>query len=55
MECEICKKGPSQGYNKPNSQHKTKRTIRPNIQKIQGKKICTGCLRTISKSSLKNN
>lgn len=47
--CEICKKSPRVGYNRPHSLHRTKRTIYPNIQKIQGKIICTRCLRTASK------
>lgn len=55
--CEICNKKPQKGFNKPYSLHRTKRLIKPNIQKnkhglffshskIMGKKICTRCLRT---------
>ncbi len=48
-KCAICGKGPVASYNKPHSLHKTKRTIKANIQKVQGKKICTGCLKTLNK------
>jgi len=49
MLCTICQKHPVVGFNRPNSQHRTKRLVKPNIQKIEGKKICTGCLRTVNK------
>lgn len=49
--CEICAKKPVVGYNKPHSLHRTKRTVKPNVQKIQGKLICTRCLRTQNKKS----
>jgi ribosomal protein L28 len=51
-ECAICGKGTTMGNNKPHSIHKTKRIIKPNLQKIQGALICTRCIRTkIKKSS----
>lgn len=46
MTCEICGKKPTIGYNKPHSLHRTKKIIKPNIQKKSGQKICTRCLRT---------
>jgi ribosomal protein L28 len=49
-KCMICAKGPVAGNNVPKSQHKTRRMIRPNIQKFQGIKMCTRCLRTLKHS-----
>jgi large subunit ribosomal protein L28 len=46
-KCEICGKGPRAGRNVPNSQHKTARTFKPNIQRVNGVDMCTRCLRTI--------
>lgn len=51
-ECEICGKKTKIGYNRPHSQHRTKRKIFPNIQKQEGKYICARCLRTESKLRL---
>jgi len=48
--CDICKKTETYGYNRPHSLHKTKKTIKPNIQKNNGKKVCTRCLRTITRT-----
>ena len=47
--CEICHKGPVAGYNRPHSLHRTKRIVKPNIQKINGIYMCTTCLRTLKK------
>jgi len=47
--CQICGKSTTMGYNKPHSLHRTKKIIRPNIQKIEGQFICTRCLRTKAK------
>jgi len=47
--CHMCSKTVTTGNNKPNSQHKTRRLIKPNIQKIRGMIICTRCLRTLNK------
>lgn len=44
--CQVCQKKPGVGYNKPHSLHRTKRTIKPNLQKVQGKNICARCMRT---------
>jgi large subunit ribosomal protein L28 len=56
--CEICGKGPSFGHNVSHSNVKTKRQWKPNIQKVtllrdgkrQTMKVCTRCLRTMSKA-----
>lgn len=50
-KCMICGKGPIAGNNVPNSQHKTKRRIQPNIQKIAGIAACTRCMRSLRNSS----
>jgi len=50
-KCQICGKNLTVGFNRPHSLHRTKRKIRPNIQKIQGQIICTQCLRTKTKLS----
>lgn len=50
--CQICGKTVSMGYNRPHSQHRTKKQIKPNIQKIRGLYLCTRCLRTITKRNL---
>ncbi len=57
-KCEICGKTPSFGHSVSHSNVRTKRQWKPNIQKVtvyqDGKhlkmKVCTRCLRTLSKS-----
>lgn len=49
-KCTLCGKGPVAGHNVPKSQHKTNRFFQPNIQKVDGIKMCTRCLRTLKKS-----
>jgi large subunit ribosomal protein L28 len=52
--CEICSKGPSSGNNVSHSHLKTKRTWKPNIQRVKAivngevKRVntCTRCLRS---------
>ena len=48
-KCMLCTKGPSSGNNVPKSQHKTKRMIQPNIQKVSGVHMCTRCMRTLKR------
>ncbi len=48
-KCMLCDKGPVAGNNVPNSVHKTKRRIQPNIQMVNGIRMCTRCLRTIKR------
>ncbi|MBP2626461.1 MAG: ribosomal protein [Firmicutes bacterium] len=52
--CEICSKGPSSGNNVSHSHLKTRRTWKPNIQRVKAivngevKRVntCTRCLRS---------
>lgn len=59
-KCEMCGKGPSFGHNVSFSKRRTNRMWRPNLQKktvidagtgqpVQVK-ICTQCIRTLSKA-----
>jgi len=58
-KCEICGKAPSFGHNVSHSNVKTNRQWKPNIQQVtiykdgqrQRMKVCTRCLRTLSKVS----
>lgn len=47
VSCMICAKGNVMGINKPHSQKRTKRLIKPNVQSHYGLLVCTRCLRTI--------
>jgi len=47
--CEICGKAPMSAFNRPHSLHKTKRIVKPNIQKMSGMLVCTRCQKTITK------
>jgi large subunit ribosomal protein L28 len=57
-KCDICGKTPSFGHSVSHSNVRTKRQWKPNIQKVtvfydgqlQKMKLCTRCLRTLSKS-----
>ncbi len=57
--CEVCGKKPSYGHNVSHAKNRTARRWVPNIQakrimvagEYQRVKICTRCLRTLSKSS----
>ncbi len=49
-KCEICGKTAVSGYNRPHSQQRTKRTIKPNLQLVNGRLLCTRCIRTLKKS-----
>ena len=46
--CPVCQKRVQIGLNRPHSLHRTKKLVKPNIQKFQGKSICTRCLRTLN-------
>jgi len=58
VQCEVCGKKPSYGYNVSHAKNHTPRRWVPNIQEkrvlVNGEmvrvKICTRCLRTMSKS-----
>lgn len=47
--CSMCGRGPQSAYNRPNSQHKTKKLVYLNLQKKDGKSICTKCIKTLSR------
>ena len=56
-KCDQCGKGPQFGQNRPFSLKATNRQFKVNIQKVtvtegghrRGMKLCTRCLRTLSK------
>ena len=58
--CEVCGKKPSYGHNVSHAKNRTPRRWLPNIQQkrimVAGEyrrvKICTRCLRTLSKSAI---
>lgn len=47
--CMMCGKTATSAYNRPHSLHKTKRTVKPNLQLVNGIYVCTRCLRTIKR------
>lgn len=47
--CILCGKTPIVAKNVPKSVHKTTRVLKPNVQKINGVKVCTRCSRTLKK------
>lgn len=57
-KCEQCGKGPRAGKNVSHAQNRTLRVFNPNIQrtvvmvggKPTQKRLCTRCIRTLSKS-----
>ena len=51
--CGICGKGDTVGMNKPKSLHKTKRTVKPNLQTRWGYTLCRKCFRTLDKKGIK--
>lgn len=52
-KCYVCGKRPSMGYNVSNSQRHTKRSWKPNLQRVRAMvdgsprriKVCTSCLK----------
>lgn len=48
-KCEFTGKAPHAGNNVPKSQHKTRRMINPNVQKIGGVRMSTRFRRTLLK------
>lgn len=52
--CKLCGKGETSGFNVSHSHRKTKRTWKPNIQKVKAQvngsieriNVCTRCLRS---------
>lgn len=53
--CEICNRGTASGHSRSHSNIATKRKFKVNIQKKkvdgQSKKVCTKCIRTMSKNA----
>ena len=48
--CAICGKHPQMAYNRPHSQHKTKKIVRPNLTKFMGAVlICAKCRKAMLK------
>lgn len=48
--CSICEKASVSSYNRPNSLHKTKRQVHPNLQTINKELMCAKCLKSKYKS-----
>lgn len=56
-KCEYCDKHTTFGQNNPFSQKKTKRTFKPNLQKVKvfergllvSRTLCTKCIKTLGK------
>lgn len=48
-KCALTGKRPHAGNNVPHSVHKTRRMIKPNIQKFRGVKLSTRAIRTIKR------
>jgi len=48
--CMMCGKTATSAYNRPHSLHKTKRTVKPNLQLVNGMFVCTRCLRTLKRA-----
>lgn len=56
-KCEYCGKHTQFGQNNPFSQKKTKRTFKPNLQKVKiveggqliSRTLCTKCIKTVGK------
>lgn len=47
LSCMLCGKSPVSSVNKPHSQKRTKRLLKPNIQSVFGMPVCTRCLRNM--------
>ncbi len=51
-KCDFTGKRPHAANNVPKSQHKTRRTVQPNIQKVGGVRMSTRFRRTLLKYGL---
>jgi len=51
QRCETCNKGPKKAASRSHSKIKTLRRQKPNLQKHNGKKMCTKCIRTEAKQA----
>lgn len=45
--CQFCGKVPVSSLNRPHSLHRTKRTVKPNLQPYQNGMICANCLKSV--------
>ena len=50
--CGLCGKGDTISMNRPHSLHKTKRIVKPNLQKRWGLTLCQNCFRTMKKKGI---
>lgn len=50
--CYLCGKGDTMSLNRPHSLHKTKRVVKPNLQKKWGLTFCQNCFRTLKKNKV---
>ncbi|MFA5211404.1 MAG: bL28 family ribosomal protein [Patescibacteria group bacterium] len=48
-KCEICGKKSQKSASRSHSKIKTLKRQKVNLQKLDGKKVCAGCRRTIAK------
>jgi len=46
QKCEVCSKGAKKAANRSHSKIKTLRKQKVNLQKLEGKLVCTRCMRT---------
>ncbi|MBI4032613.1 50S ribosomal protein L28 [Candidatus Berkelbacteria bacterium] len=44
--CAECGKRPASSLNRPHSLHRTRRTVWPNLQMVNGRRLCTKCIKT---------
>ncbi len=49
--CEKCGRGPKKAANRSHAKNKTLRRQKVNLQKHDGQKVCTSCIRTKSKQA----
>ena len=47
--CDMCGKGAKKAASRSHSKIKTLRRQKPNLQKMDGKMVCTRCMRTTAK------
>jgi ribosomal protein L28 len=48
--CMVCGKSRVASVNKPHSQKRTKRVVKPNVQTMFGLMVCTRCLRSMKRA-----
>ncbi|MEK7065129.1 MAG: L28 family ribosomal protein [Patescibacteria group bacterium] len=49
--CSVCDKGSKKAANRSHANNKTLRRQFPNLQKCEGKMVCTRCLKTKAKKA----